>query len=255
MHDLKYQIILSMLLTYLIASVAFGQTQIDSTKIVIELTETIAQELEAMDTMTLAQFINDRSEIGQKFEGYTFKDIDSDGVSELILNVYSGGEHCCWKLIVLQQIAPDTFKSVDIFSDQYAQLVDNEVRDHVMPDYYHTCHACWRRYKYPLNPVARYLLKGDRFFLAPAIPDIDTTLFLNELLRLSEMPVPTLKKEYDQDNGERAAYASVLLSYFYLDYDIATCKRWFNQYYNSDDKLEIWDELEWMMQSPYSIWK
>jgi hypothetical protein len=234
---------------------SLAQTSIDSTKIVIVFSENISVDPPLPDTILLADYKDKLREAGARFEGYTLADIDSDGTSELLLNVYSGGAHCCSELIVLRQIAPDTFRSVHTFNNQYTVLAGDEVHDYVMPDYYHTCHACWQRYQRLLDPVARYRLKDSHFFLAPALENIDTTLFVSELSRLSTIPIPQLKSQYDQDSGERAAYASVLLAYYYYTYDLNTTKRWFTKYYLASDAEQIWAELESLMQSTYTIMK
>ena len=236
-----------------------GQPTTDSTKIVIELNEIMAQELPPIGKMTLAEFIetyNDSSLSGQKVEEYLFQDLDSNGTPELLITTWTGGQHCCRQLLLLKKVGVDSFLSVATFANrQVAVNFLGEIDEWVAPDYYYTGHTRLPHYDNPMDPWARYRYHKDQVFMAPVERLIDSTTFTDKLQELSESPIPAdeCSASLLSDNGERAGYANVLLAYFYLTYDRPTTMRWFEKYYVRCDKKTIRGELESMMELHYPI--
>lgn len=238
---------------------ALGQSTTDSTKIVIELNESVAEDLLLSNTMTLAEFIenyNDTSLSGQKFKEYSFQDLDSNGTPELLITTWTGGQHCCDELLILKRVGVDSFAIVATFANR--QVTVNflgEIDEWVAPDYYYTGHANLPHYDNPMDPWSRYRYKDDHVFMAPVERLIDSTAFTEKLQELSESPIPADECSASLlfDDGERAGYANVLLAYYYLTYDRPTTMRWFEKYYVRCDKKTIRRELESMMELHYPI--
>lgn len=113
------------------------------------------------------------------FEGDPMYDMDGDGYDDVVVALYTGGAHCCYRYIVLSVHGP--LRELGIVDAQNSEALVSDIDDDGLPDWSLNdwTFQYWKA-SFADSPAPRVVLnyQGDGFYPAPALmaaepPDAD----------------------------------------------------------------------------------
>lgn len=192
---------------------------------------------------------DDISGIGQQ---YGLKDMDGDGIKELVLFNFTGGAHCCDELYVFKYVSPRKYRyAVKTFAGDVNITPQNEIMYHFYEQYgyFFTCFAC--QYEDTTDtapiPVRSILLRYDKGKLKVIPGDTELKNTINDNLgKLREQPYQEVvnTEDINFDDGLRKEFAlNLAVYYFSFGKNINNTKALFDKYYTFPDAKEVWKEF------------
>lgn len=179
----------------------------------------------------------------------SFIDIDNDGVTELYINYFTGGAHCCFEYYIFKRTSNDIYKNIFHFEGgENSFSIDKNkiiINFYEQLGYFFTCYACGINDKLPYKQsISEITLAytNNKFTLEP------TRVYLNKIIIrnlevLKSLPLPVLDT-FGTDDGTRRAYAEHLIAFYFNNQkDSITTRDLFDRYYIGEDKEIVYDKI------------
>ena len=177
---------------------------------------------------------------------FTYKDIDSDGNNEIVVDHYTGGAHCCDVSTILTRTAGNEMKEVFDFTGGTTINKDTvQISFFEALGYFHTCYACGIDYPRDIAPTASFIYNSGKFSYVVKNGSVNEEIDANlKAITVNGIPDKDSRDETGFDNGTRKAIAYNIVAFYYNnERDIALTKNLFEKYYTHKDKALIWKDL------------
>ena len=195
--------------------------------------------------ITLTQYFRD--EFMSPVSSYGLKDIDSDGVRELIIYNNTGGAHCCDEFSIFARASTTEY----LFKSRLMGDVCIDPADNIFTfsfneslGYFFSCYACQFPDSVPGFRSMRALslvYKNGKLMVKPYTAE-DEKQNLDNLKVLHDHGFEKLEGMID--NGWRKEFAiNTVLWHFNHGKDWTTTKKLFDEFYRFPDRKKVWNEL------------
>lgn len=196
--------------------------------------------------ITLTQFFKDEfmSEISQ----YGRKDMDNDGVEELIVFNNTGGAHCCDEYYIFSQRHTNEYEfKAHLMGGETCINASDNIFTYSFGEtfgYFFTCYACeFKDSSGVFNSVREIQLKyaGGKLEVIP----YDSAAEKQNLINLEILQKHGYEKVEDlMDSGWRKEFAiNLAVWHFNHSKDWNQTKALFSKYYNFEDAEKVWKEF------------
>ena len=194
-------------------------------------------------TLSLAAFLKS---LGPNSD-HVLADLDNDGKNELLVYDFTGGPHCCDRINIFRNIAPNKYRHVaNLFAGNTTITPTREfIYDfYEQFGYFFTCFTC----AYPDTtdegpvPTSNIVLKYNTGKMQGVPPEKELRSIINDNLgKLGEQPYEKLDSASSFDNGLRKEFALNLAVYYYsYGRNMIEIQKLFNKYYKFPDAKKVW---------------
>lgn len=196
--------------------------------------------------LTLTQFF--RNEYMSPVSQYGRKDLDGDGIMELIIYNNTGGAHCCDEYYIFKQNNNDVFDfGAHIVSGQACIDAKTNIFTYSFSEtlgYFFACYACGFQDSSGAFKIMREMRLQYRDSKLEIIP-YDSTEEKQNLRNLDILQRHGFEKvEGLMDNGWRKEFAMNFAVWHYNHgKNWKSTKKLFDKYYNFKDAVKVWNEF------------